>query len=164
MIILGIDPGIAIVGWGVIRCENGRMTPLGYGSIQTKAGLAVEERLRQVHQTLTDIIRHFKPDVMSVEELFWNTNQKTGIVVAEARGVILLTAHEEGVPIFEYTPLQVKQAIVGYGRAEKKQVQEMTRIMLNLEKIPKPDDAADALAMAICHCHSAGSLIGRLSR
>ena len=119
MIILGIDPGIAIVGWGVIRCENGRMTPLGYGSIQTKAGLAVEERLRQIHQTLTDIIRHFKPDVMSVEELFWNTNQKTGIVVAEARGVILLTAHEEGVPIFEYTPLQEKQAIVGYGRAEK---------------------------------------------
>ena len=159
MIILGIDPGIAIVGWGVIRCENGRMTPLGYGSIQTKAGLAVEERLRQIHQTLTDIIRHFKPDVMSVEELFWNTNQKTGIVVAEARGVILLTAHEEGVPIFEYTPLQVKQAIVGYGRAEKRQIITMVTAMLGLKKPPKPDDTADALAIAICHAHTGGSRI-----
>ena len=161
MIILGVDPGIAIVGWGVIRCENGRMTPLGYGSIQTKAGLAVEERLRQIHQMLTDIIRHFKPDVMSVEELFWNTNQKTGIVVAEARGVILLTAHEEGVPIFEYTPLQVKQAIVGYGRAEKRQIITMVTAMLGLKKPPKPDDTADALGLAICHGHCAASKLGQ---
>ena len=99
---------------------------------------------------------------MSVEKLFFNTNQKTAIDVAQARGALVLAAQKAGVPIFEYTPLQVKQSVVGYGRAEKKQVQEMTRIMLGLEKIPKPDDAADALAMAICHCHSAGSLIGRL--
>lgn len=161
MIILGIDPGIAIVGWGVLSYENGRMTPLGYGSIQTEAGLKVEERLCRIHKTLTDIIRHFKPDVLSVEELFWNTNQKTGIVVAEARGVILLTAREEGVPIFEYTPLQVKQAIVGYGRAEKRQVMEMTKTMLHLQRMPRPDDAADALALAICHAHTEGSQLVR---
>lgn len=161
MIILGIDPGIAIVGWGVLSYENGRMTPLGYGSIQTEAGLKVEERLCRIHKTLTDIIRHFKPDVLSVEELFWNTNQKTGIVVAEARGVILLTAREEGVPVFEYTPLQVKQAIVGYGRAEKRQVIAMVTAVLNLKKPPKPDDTADALALAICHGHCAASKLGR---
>ena len=161
MIILGIDPGIAIVGWGVLSCENGRMTPLGYGSIQTEAGLKVEERLCRIHKTLTDIIHHFKPDVLSVEELFWNTNQKTGIVVAEARGVILLTAREEGVPVFEYTPLQVKQAIVGYGRAEKRQVIAMVTAVLNLKKPPKPDDTADALALAICHGHCAALKLGR---
>ena len=161
VIILGIDPGIAIVGWGVLSYENGRMTPLGYGSIQTEAGLKVEERLCRIHKTLTDIIRHFKPDVLSVEELFWNTNQKTGLVVAEARGVILLTAREEGVPIFEYTPLQVKQAIVGYGRAEKRQVIAMVTAVLNLKKPPKPDDTADALALAICHGHCAASKLGQ---
>ena len=109
-------------------------------------------------------MKRFHPEAMAIEKLFFNTNQKTAIDVAQARGALVLAAQKNGVPIFEYTPLQVKQSVVGYGRAEKKQVQEMTRIMLNLEKIPKPDDAADALAMAICHCHSAGSLIGRLSR
>lgn len=161
MVILGIDPGIAIVGWGVLRYESGKFTPMAFGSIQTKAGLPVEERLRQIHKSLTDIIRYYKPEVMSVEELFWNTNQKTGIVVAEARGVILLTAHEEGLPIFEYTPLQVKQAIVGYGRAEKKQVITMVTAFLGLKKPPKPDDTADALALAICHGHCAASKIGQ---
>lgn len=161
MVILGIDPGIAIVGWGVLRYEKGRFTPVAYGSIQTEAGLPVEERLRQIHKAMTDIIRHYKPDVMSVEELFWNTNQKTGIVVAEARGVILLTAHEEGLPIFEYTPLQVKQAIVGYGRAEKKQVITMVTAFLGLKNPPKPDDTADALALAICHGHCAASRLGQ---
>lgn len=162
MIILGIDPGIAIVGWGVLRYENGRFTPIAYGSIQTKAGQKVEDRLWQVHNGMREIIEKYRPDVMSIEELFWNTNQKTGIVVAEARGVILLSAREAGIPIFEYTPLQVKQAIVGYGRAEKRQVIMMVTTFLGLKEPPKPDDTADAIALAICHGHSAGSKIAQL--
>lgn len=157
MLILGIDPGYAIVGWGVLRCENGKFSPVGFGSIQTAAGQKVEERLRQIHEGMCEIIDRYHPDVMSVEELFWNTNQKTGIVVAEARGVILLSAHEAGIPIFEYTPLQVKQAIVGYGRAEKKQVITMVTSLLGLKKPPKPDDTADAIALAICHGNTAAS-------
>lgn len=161
MIILGIDPGIAIVGWGVLRYEKGRFTPLAYGSIQTKAGQKVEDRLKQVYDGLSAIIEKYRPDVMAIEELFWNTNQKTGIVVAEARGVILLCATQAGIPIFEYTPLQVKQAIVGYGRAEKKQVIMMVTSFLGLKEPPKPDDTADALAIAICHGHCASSVIGQ---
>ena len=157
MLILGIDPGYAIVGWGVLRYENGKFSPVGYGSIQTEAGLPVEERLKEIHDGMKEIIGKYHPDVMSVEELFWNTNQKTGIVVAEARGVILLSAHEAGVPIFEYTPLQVKQAIVGYGRAEKQQVIAMVTSLLGLKKPPKPDDTADAIALAICHGNTASS-------
>lgn len=157
LLILGIDPGIAIVGWGVLRCEKGKFTPVGFGSIQTPAGMKVEERLRRIHVGMTEIIEKYRPDVMSVEELFWNTNQKTGIVVAEARGVILLSAHEKGLPIFEYTPLQVKQAIVGYGRAEKKQVITMVTSLLGLKNPPKPDDTADAIALAICHGNTAAS-------
>ncbi len=161
MIILGIDPGIAIVGWGVLRFENGRFTPLAYGSVQTKAGLKVEDRLKTVYDGVSEIIAKYHPDVMSIEELFWNTNQKTGIVVSEARGVILLAARNAGVPIFEYTPLQVKQAIVGYGRAEKKQVITMVTAFLGLKEPPKPDDTADALALAICHGHCASSMMGK---
>ncbi|MBQ4066868.1 MAG: crossover junction endodeoxyribonuclease RuvC [Clostridia bacterium] len=161
MIILGIDPGIAIVGWGVLRYENGRFTPLAYGSIQTKAGQKAEDRLSQVYDGLCSIIEKYHPDVMSIEELFWNTNQKTGIVVAEARGVILLAARRANIPIFEYTPLQVKQAIVGYGRAEKKQVIMMVTTFLGLKEPPKPDDTADALAIAICHGHCSSSVIGQ---
>ena len=154
MIILGIDPGIAIVGWGVLRYEKGKFTPIAFGSIQTKAGEKVEDRLNQVFDALTAIIDKYHPDVMAIEELFWNTNQKTGIVVAEARGVIILAARRANIPIFEYTPLQVKQAIVGYGRAEKKQVITMVTSILGLSKPPKPDDTADALAIAVCHGHS----------
>ena len=161
MIILGIDPGIAIVGWGVLRYENGRFTPLAYGSIQTKAHQKVEDRLKQVYDGLSSIIEKYRPDVMSIEELFWNTNQKTGIVVAEARGTILLCARQANIPIFEYTPLQVKQAIVGYGRAEKKQVITMVTTFLGLREPPKPDDTADALAIAICHGHCASSVMGK---
>ena len=149
------------MGWGVLRCENGRFSPVGYGSIQTAAGLKVEERLRQIHEGMCEIIERYHPDVMSVEELFWNTNQKTGIVVAEARGIILLSAHEAGIPIFEYTPLQVKQAIVGYGRAEKKQVIAMVTSLLGLKKPPKPDDTADAIALAICHGNTASSPLSK---
>lgn len=163
MIILGIDPGIAIVGWGVLSYDGiNKFKPLAYGSITTKAGLSVEERLYQVYTALSEIIEEYKPDCMSIEELFWNTNQKTGIVVAEARGCILLCARQHGLPIFEYTPLQVKQAIVGYGRAEKKQVIMMVTGFLGLKEAPKPDDTADALALAICHAHMGASRLARL--
>lgn len=162
MIILGIDPGIAIVGWGVLRYDGRKFTPLAYGSIQTKAGEKTEERLLQIHEALGKILDKYHPDAMCVEELFWNTNQKTGIIVSEARGVILMTAHQRGVPIAEYTPLQVKQSIVGYGRADKNQVITMVTTFLGLREPPKPDDTADALAIAICHGHSAYSPMGQL--
>ena len=154
MIVLGIDPGYAIVGWGVLEYKNNSFRAIDYGSIQTKAGVPTHIRLQTIYRELCAIIRKYRPDAMAVEELFFNTNQKTGIIVAEARGVILLSSVENGVELFEYTPLQVKQAVVGYGRAEKKQVMEMTRQLLKLKSVPKPDDTADALAIAICHAHS----------
>lgn len=157
MIILGIDPGLAIVGWGVLEYKGSRFRTLGYGSIQTPAGMPTEERLVAIYDSLAKLIETYRPDCMAVEELFWNTNQTTGIRVSEARGVILLCATQRNVKIFEYTPLQVKQAVVGYGRAEKKQVISMVTMLLGLEKPPKPDDTADALAIAICHGHSGAS-------
>ena len=161
MVILGIDPGFAIVGWGVLECVGGKFRVMGYGSIQTKAGLPIEERLKQIYDGMNTIIDKYKPQVMSIEELFWNTNQKTGICVAEARGTILLAAYQKGLNIFEYTPLQVKQAVVGYGRAEKKQVITMVTTLLNLPKPPKPDDTADALALAICHGHAGSNVLSK---
>ena len=161
MRILGIDPGIAIVGWGVLDYERFKFKPVAYDSIMTKAGLPVEERLSQIYDALTAIMDRYKPEAMAVEELFWNTNQKTGIVVAEARGVVLLSARQRNIPIFEYTPLQVKQAVVGYGRAEKKQVITMVTALLELEKPPKPDDTADALALAMCHAHVGSSVLSK---
>ncbi len=162
MIVLGIDPGYAIVGYGVVSYESNHFKMLDYGAITTEAHTPFNERLERIYDCACALIEHYHPEAMAIEKLFFNTNQKTAIDVAQARGALVLAAQKARVPIFEYTPLQVKQSVVGYGRAEKKQVQEMTRVMLNLEKIPRPDDAADALAMAICHCHSAGSLIGRL--
>ena len=159
MIILGIDPGLAIVGYGVIEYNKGRFKTLAYGAITTPAHTAVEARLSMIYRDVTALIEKFHPDEMAVEELFFNTNSTTAIAVAEARGVILLAAHRLGVKCNEYTPLQVKNSIAGYGRAEKNQVQEMTKMFLHLDKIPKPDDAADALALAICHGHASGSLI-----
>lgn len=161
MRILGVDPGIAIVGWGVLDYDRFKFKPVAYDSIMTKAGLPVEERLSQVFKGLSAVIEKYKPEVMSVEELFWNTNQKTGITVAEARGVILLAAKLAGIPIYEYTPLQVKQAVVGYGRAEKKQIITMVTSILGLEKPPKPDDTADALALAMCHGHVGASVLSK---
>jgi len=157
MIILGIDPGIATVGWGVVASERGNFRYIDCGIISTPAGMRVEKRLWLIHRALDDIITRYTPNEISIEELFYHNNQKTVINVAQARGVILLTAEEHKIPISEYTPLQVKQAIVGYGRAEKKQVMEMTRIFLHLDRVAKPDDAADALALAICHGHSSAS-------
>ena len=158
MIILGIDPGYAIVGYWIIRYENNRFTILDFGAITTPAGMAFEERLKCIYEDLCYLFDKFKPEAMAVEKLFFNTNKKTAVDVAQARGVILLAAKMNGAECFEYTPLQVKQSVVGYGRAEKKQVQEMTRQILNLNAVPKPDDTADALAMAICHAHCSGSV------
>ena len=161
MVILGIDPGYAIVGWGVIEYSGSRFRTLGYGSIQTPAGLPIVDRLEMIYRGMNEIIEKYKPDGMAVEELFFNTNTTTAIAVAEARGIILLAARHAGVEIGEYTPLQVKQAVVGYGRAEKKQVISMVTSLLGLKEPPKPDDTADALAVAVCHAHSACSRIAQ---
>ena len=161
MIIIGIDPGIAIVGWGVLDYTGNKFTVIDYGSIQTPSTMSTEDRLCAVYDGLKAIIQKYKPEQMAIEELFWNTNQKTGICVAEARGAILLSAHQKGLKIFEYTPLQVKQAVVGYGRAEKRQVISMVTTILNLPAPPKPDDTADALALAICHGHVGSNVLGK---
>ena len=161
MVILGIDPGIAIVGWGVLEYSGAKFKVLDFGSIQTPSAMSTEDRLCAIFDSIKIIIEKYKPEQMAIEELFWNTNQKTGIRVSEARGVILLCARRMGLNIFEYTPLQVKQAVVGYGRAEKKQVIAMVTSLLNLSKPPKPDDTADALAIAICHGHSGSSKLAQ---
>ena len=157
MRILGIDPGIAIVGFGLIEADRGRTRLLNYGAITTPAGLPLARRLVQIEQDMEALIAQLKPDAIAVEELFFSNNITTGIAVAHGRGIILCTAEKSGVPLYEYTPMQVKQAITGYGKAVKKQIQEMTRMMLHLETIPKPDDTADALGMAIAHCHCSRS-------
>ena len=159
MISLGIDPGLAIVGWGVVEHRAGRFRTLGYGSIQTPAGISTEERLARIYDELTALIRQYKPEQMAVEELFFTNNITTGIRVAEARGIVLLCGQQNGVKIFEYTPMQVKQAVVGYGKAEKKQVITMVTSILNLPSPPKPDDTADALAIAVCHGNTGASLL-----
>ncbi|MBQ2758724.1 MAG: crossover junction endodeoxyribonuclease RuvC [Clostridia bacterium] len=157
MIILGIDPGYAIVGYGIIRYEKNKFTVLDFGAITTPAKVDFSDRIMSIYADLEYLFQKYKPDAMAIEKLFFNTNKKTAVDVAQARGVILLAARKNGAQCFEYTPLQVKQSVVGYGRAEKKQVQEMTRQLLGLSAVPKPDDTADALAMAICHAHSSGS-------
>lgn len=163
MVVLGIDPGYAIVGWGVIEYSHSRFKVLGYGAITTEAQTPFPERLQIIYNDMCYLFAKYKPEVMSMEKLFYNSNQKTVIDVAQARGVITLAAQMNNKNIFEYTPLQVKQSVTGYGRAEKKQVMEMTRSILNLPEVPKPDDTADALAMAICHAHCSGSTIGKLN-
>ena len=154
MIILGIDPGLATIGFGVVKFERGRFATIDYGAIITPPKTPVHERLKMIYDGVRDLIKTYNPEDLAIEEIFFNTNQKTVISVCEARGVILLCAHQSGLDINEYTPLQVKQSVVGYGRAEKQQVQAMVKHILNLDKIPKPDDAADALAIAVCHAHS----------
>jgi len=159
MVILGIDPGVATIGFGVVRAERGKNTLLQYGVITTPAGIPLSQRLVQISEDMEQLIRQFKPDEMAVEELFFSKNITTGIAVAHGRGVILLAAEKLGVPVFEYTPMQVKQAVVGYGAAQKRQVMLMTQRLLNMKEVPKPDDAADALAIAICHSRAATSLL-----
>lgn len=152
---MGIDPGYAIVGCGAVSYERGNFTVLDAHPITTPAKMPFEQRLLHIYDELCGLIERLKPEAMAVEELFFYHNQTTGMYVAQARGVILLAAARYGVEPFEYTPMQVKQAVVGYGNAEKKQVMEMTRQLLKLKEVPKPDDVADALAIAVCHAHSA---------
>ena len=161
MRILGIDPGIAIVGFGLIEAERGQTKLLNYGAITTPAGLPLARRLVQIEQDMEALIAQLKPDAIAVEELFFSNNITTGIAVAHGRGIILCTAEKSGVPLYEYTPMQVKQAVTGYGKALKPQMQEMTRKLLRLRQVPKPDDTADALALAICHGQAAGSTLRR---
>ena len=159
MRILGIDPGVAIVGFGLIESDRGTLRMLQYGAITTPAGLPLAARLAQINRDIEELIGTFRPDEISVEELFFSKNITTGIAVAHARGVILCAAEKKKIPIYEYTPMQVKQAVAGYGLADKKQVMDMTRRLLKLKSVPRPDDAADALAIALCHAGSATSLL-----
>ena len=159
MRILGIDPGYAIVGFGVLDADRGKARLVRCGAINTRAGTPMPLRLLQIQEDLETLIRDFSPDVMAIEELFFNTNVTTAIGVAQARGVILATAARLGVHIFEYSPSQVKIAVVGYGKAERRQVMDMTKRILGLSAVPKPDDAADAVAIALCHARSRTSLL-----
>ena len=164
MRVLGIDPGYAIVGWGVVDYAGNRFAPVDFGAVCTDAGVPFERRLDEVYTGIKEVIERTKPEVLAIEKLFYQHNQTTVIGVAEARGVILLAAAQAGLPIYEYTPMQVKQAVTGYGKAVKKQVQEMTRVLLHLPAVPKPDDTADALAMAITFCHTNGNQLNRYTR
>ncbi|GGG20181.1 crossover junction endodeoxyribonuclease RuvC [Paenibacillus abyssi] len=155
MRVLGIDPGIAIAGFGFIDKIGNKLVPVQYGSIETEAHTPAETRLLQVYESMGTLLDKYKPDAIAVEKLFFNRNVTTAFAVGQARGVIILAAAQRGIQVAEYTPLQVKQAVVGYGKAEKRQVQEMVKMFLKLAAVPKPDDVADALAIAICHAHSA---------
>lgn len=161
MIVCGIDPGYAIVGWGVVRYERGRFTPLAFGAVETPAGMVFSQRLETIFDDVSALFARYRPDAVAVEKLYFKNNQKTAIDVAQARGAILLAACKAGVALYEYTPLQVKSAVTGYGKAEKPQVMEMTRRLLGLAEVPRPDDTADALAIAICHGQTGGSALKR---
>lgn len=154
MIILGIDPGYAIVGIGVLEYKNGKFRPIEYNAITTHASMSTSLRLKVIFEEIGAYLDKYKPDAVAIEELFFNSNQKTAIAVAQARGVLVSQTAIRDIPIYEYTPLQIKQSVTGYGRADKAQVQQMVKLLLGLNAIPKPDDAADALAVAICHAHS----------
>lgn len=161
MVIIGVDPGYAIVGLGLVEYANNRFRTLYYNAVVTEAHAPFAERLAVIYSAFGGLLDKARPDAMAIEKLFFTTNQKTAIDVAQARGVVLLAAQERHIPIFEYTPLQVKSAVVGYGKAVKKQVQEMTKTILGLATVPKPDDIADALAIAICHGHTCGSSLAQ---
>ncbi|HHX94619.1 MAG TPA: crossover junction endodeoxyribonuclease RuvC [Clostridia bacterium] len=156
MLILGIDPGTAITGYGIVEQAGGSLTAREFGCIRTDSALPLETRLAEIYEKVGSVIRSNPVSCMAVEELFFNKNTRTAMAVGQARGVILLAAAHAGIPVAEYTPLQVKQSLVGFGRATKSQVQEMVRIILGLAEVPRPDDAADALGLAICHAHSKG--------
>ena len=161
MKILGIDPGIATIGFGLIQSEHGKHRLLQYGTITTPAGQSLSKRLLQISNDMDRLLDAFHPDEIAIEELFFKTNITTGISVAHGRGVILLSIEKHEIPVFEYSPVQVKQAVTGYGKASKPQVMRMTQRLLQLREIPRPDDAADALAIAICHGRSSSSLLNR---
>ena len=159
MLILGIDPGYAIIGWGLIRFERGKYIPVDFGAITTNAGVPFNRRLEQIYDQLNELLDTHHPDVVAVEKLYFQTNAKTAIDVAQARGVTMLALQKHGVPVYEYTPLQVKSAVTGFGQAQKPQVMEMTKRLLRLKAVPKPDDTADALAIAICHAQYGGTTL-----
>ena len=161
MRILGIDPGVATIGFGLVEADRAQVHMVTYGAITTPAGLPLSRRLYQIDRDMEELIGKLRPDVMAVEELFFNTNITTGIAVAHGRGVILCAAERCGVPLYEYTPGQVKLAVTGYGKAEKRQVMDMTRRLLHLKAVPRPDDAADALALTLCHVRSSTSQLPR---
>ncbi len=163
MRIIGIDPGYAIVGYGVVDWDGYKFKTIGYGAITTQAGIPFPARLDDIYNDINTLLKRYTPEAMAIERLYFNTNATTAIDVAQARGVILLSAKQNGVKIFEYTPLQVKQSITGYGKAEKHQVMEMVKSFLNLKAVPRPDDTADALALAVCHGHCQGNLYSKLS-
>lgn len=154
MIVLGIDPGIGRCGWGLISSQKSVVSSLDYGCVETSAKQNTEERLVEVYEQIETLIKKYKPDVMSIEELFFGANSKTALIVGQARGVILLCAAKKNIPVAVYTPLQVKMALTGYGRADKNQIGQMVKVILKLEKIPKIDDTSDALAVAITHAFS----------
>ena len=158
---LGIDPGYATTGFGLITSERGNYSLLQYGTVTTPADLPFSKRLNMLFEDMTQLLEVTKPEAVAVEELFWGHNITTGIGVSHGRGVILLAIERAGIPLFEYTPMQVKQSVVGYGKAEKRQVMDMTRRLLKMDKVPRPDDAADAIAIALCHARSATSLLMR---
>lgn len=161
MVVFGIDPGYAIVGWGAISFKANSYKALGFGAVETEANTDFNVRLEYIYDEIYSILNRCRPDALAIERLYFQTNQKTAINVAQARGVTLLAAQKLKIPIFEYTPLQVKTAVTGYGKAKKPQVMEMTRRLLHLGEVPKPDDTADALAIAICHTQAAGSAFRR---
>ena len=162
MIVLGIHPGYAIVGYGIMDCERGSVVCRGYGVIRTEAGIPIHLRISEIYTDMCEILHSVKPNCVAIEKLFFHNNKTTGIDVAQARGAILLAIAQSGVPYYEYSPAEVKAAVVGYGKAEKRQMMELTRIQLGLSAIPKPDDAADALALALCHARSSASLMNRI--
>ena len=161
LIIFGIDPGYATIGWGCVRYQSARYYIVDYGTITPPAEMDFPDRLCMLHKELLVKLKEFKPQTLAVEKLYFKKNQKTAIDVAQARGVIILTARQCGIPVYEYTPLQVKSAVTGFGKAEKQQVMEMTRRLLCLKELPQPDDAADALAVAICHANMCGTPLRR---
>ena len=162
MRILGIDPGYGITGFGIVDAQRNQFQLLQYGAITTPAGTDFPLRLQMIYNDMTELLMVTKPDAVAIEELFFGQNVTTGIGVAQSRGVILLAIQQAGVPIFQYKPMQVKQAVVGYGNATKHQVQDMTKRLLHLQATPKPDDAADAIAIALCHARSSTSLLAQV--
>ena len=154
MIVLGIDPGYALMGWGVVEAEGSRMKLVNYGCIETKAGVPMQNRLRTLQLGIRDLLNIYKPDDVAFEELFFARNVTTALMVGAARGAAIIAAAEYTNNLYEYTPMQIKQAITGYGKADKKQIQQMVKLLLKLDEIPKPDDAADAIACAITHCQA----------
>lgn len=154
MLVLGVDPGTAITGFGLVEDQPSKIRAIKYGAIRTESHLPMSQRLKNIYDEVTRLIDEFQPEVVAIESLFFNKNVKTALTVGQARGVVMLAAANSGLEVAEYTPLQVKQAVVGYGRATKNQIQEMVKLLLNLKEVPTPDDVADAMAIGICHLHS----------